>query len=427
MSSEASLVADAPPADTQPASLPSSPLGVRDFRVYWIGQLVSLVGMWAQMVAQAWVITDLTNNARVFGWLSFLSSLPMGILLLPAGVVADRMDRRKILVATQILLAGIAFAYAALVHSGHLTLVYVFVLASLVGCIGAFDFPAQQALVPQLVPAPLIPKAIGLNQAIFHGSRFLGPVLAAGLLMIDKAAAFVINGVSYFAVVYSLLIIPSRPKVVMKKDAGGMGEAFRYLGQHKVVMSLIGLTALATIFVMPVNMVFMPLLARNVFHATELQFGIIMCASGLGAVVGSVSMMRVPAERRGRVIVGASAMASTGVLLISAVSSPYLAALALLVTSLSTALAFGLSATTITMIVPNELRGRVMGIYGMTFVAVMPVFALLWGYVADLTSLHVLLVTLGVGFGVTSMALLLSTGIWAMKPPVPPTVVPRPA
>jgi MFS family permease len=421
MSSKAGMSAA---TNSSPAA-PASPLKVRDFRVYWTGQFISLVGMWTQMVAQGLVITHLTKSASIFAWISFLSSIPMALLIMPAGVVADKFDRRKILIITQVLLAGVAFVYAALVIGKVLTLHKVEIIAIGSGVIAAFDFPAQSAMVPQLVPPALIPRAIALNQSIFHGSRFIGPVVAAILIwLIGPAAAFLANGVSYFAVIFSLVIIKSRVIPAMppgavagkKKGQGGMGEGFAYVRQHPIVLALVGLTALATMFAMPINVVFMPLIAKTVFHASDAELGVVMGGSGLGAVLGSLLMMRVPSHARGKVIVAAVCSATLGLIVLSFMASPYSAALVMIVTSGSTALAMGLSATTIQVIVPEALRGRVMGIYGMTFVAIMPPFSLLWGFLGDKIGLHTLVMSLGSGFGVTALALLMTTGVWRMNP-----------
>jgi MFS family permease len=417
MSPHADALRDTRRGEQSPGSLPS-PLSVRDFRVYWIGQFISLVGMWTQMVAQGWIVTRLTDSTATFGQISFISSVPMLLLTMPAGVLADRIDRRKILICTQFLLAAVAFGYAALVHAGQLRLIHVYLIAVLSGTIIAFDFPAQSAIVPQLVPRELIPKAIGLNQAIFHGSRFLGPALA-GILMVvaSPAAAFLANGLSYFAVIYSLLIIPSRPKPAGAPPAPGLRaitEGLSYVRRHKTVLVLVSLTALQTVFLMPIFAIFMPMIATRMFHADALGLGIVMGASGLGSVAGSLGMLRVPAHARGRAIVLAAAFASVGAVTISYVHTAPTAALIIVVMSGASSIALGLAATTIQVVVPEKLRGRVMGIYGMTFTALMPPFALIWGYVGDATSLHTLVLALGSAFGLTSLALLFATGIWRM-------------
>jgi hypothetical protein len=387
--------------------------------------------MWTQMVAYGIVLTDLTQSASTIAWISLVCAVPMWLLMMPAGVLADRSDRRKILIITQACLSVVAFGFAALVWGGHLRLYHVFLIGIASNTIAAFDFPAQQAIVPQLVPPPLIPKAVALNQMIFHGSRLIGPAIAAVLLaFLSPAAAFVANGLSYFAVIYSLSIIashpvPPKPAGVQKKGAGGMGEALKFVRSHPTVLALIGLTGLTTAFVMPISIVFMPLICKAVFHASKMEFGIVMAGSGLGAVLGSTLMLHVPARARGKVIFVAVFTATCGVVTLAYAGSPYIAAGILTVTSGSTALALGLSATTIQVIVPNELRGRVMGLYGMTFVGVMPPAGVLWGYLGDLTSLHIMLISLGCAFGATGLSLLAATGIWSMDPgqTVPPARV----
>jgi MFS family permease len=423
MSSNAGMSA----SQNSPAGAPSlpSPLSVRDFRVFWIGQFISLVGMWTQMMAQGIVVTELTRSASVIAWISLICAVPMWVLIMPAGVLADKRDRRKILIVTQILLAMVAFAFAGLVWGGHLRLYHVFFLGIAANTIAAFDFPAQQALVPQLVPAPLIPKAVALNQAIFHGSRIIGPALAGLLIYLlhSKATAFLANGLSYFAVIYSLVIIPSRPVAAAparKKGDGGMAEAIRYVRAHPIVLALIGLTGLVTAFVMPISIVFMPLICKKVFESSDTQMMVVMAASGVGAVIGSFLMLRVPAQARGKVIFVCVCTATLGVVTLSYAGSIPVAAVILSGTSFSTALALGLSSTTIQVMVPNQLRGRVMGLYGMTFVAIMPPFAVLWGYLGDFTSLHVMLVSLGLGFGTCALTLLAATGVWRMNPAAPP-------
>ncbi|MBK7972082.1 MAG: MFS transporter [Deltaproteobacteria bacterium] len=189
-----------------------SALAHRDFRVYWVGQAISLVGTWMQQVAQGWAVSSLTTRNGTLALVSLVASIPMVGLSLAGGAAADRHSRRDILIVTQVLLAAVAFAYGALVWTGHLTMVGVFCLALVTGVVIAYDLPAQSALTPELVPAQDIPSAIALNQSIFHGARLIGPFLA-GLVMsaTSTAFAFFANGASYFAVVASLLWI--RPPV----------------------------------------------------------------------------------------------------------------------------------------------------------------------------------------------------------------------
>jgi MFS family permease len=401
--------------------IPHSPLAVRDFRVYFFGQFVSLVGMWMQMLAQGWVITRMTGSTAVMGQIAFIQSIPMGLFSMRAGLLADRHDRRKILIVTQVLLAILAAALGAMIYWGKLTLPAIYVYAVLVGVVAAFDFPAQQALVPQLVPPALIPKAVGLNQVIFHGSRLVGPALAGILLAItSEAAVFFANALSYLAVIYSLVIIPSRP-IAARAPAGltppgapargGIGEGLSYVRGERTVFTMIATTGLITVFLMPIFAVFMPMVGTRLFHTSEAELGMVMGASGLGSLLGALAMMRVPPVTRGRFLLWSVTVAGAATAFLSQVHSPYAAAAVIFVLNLHSSLTLGLSATIIQQIVPDRLRGRVMGLYGMTFAALMPPFSLLWGHVADWTSLRVLVLGLGGAYGVFGLSLLLGSGV----------------
>lgn len=404
-----------------PPTSPWAVLGVRDFRVYWYGQFVSLIGMWMQVVALGWVVTGLTGQAKVLGTISLISSVPMTFLAMPAGVVADRFDRRKILIVSQALLAITAAIYAGLVHAGHLTMGIVYAMALVLGSIAAFDFPAQSAMVPQLVPPQMIPQAIGLNSAVFHGARFIGPGLAGALMAVTSpAAAFLANAISYLAVIYSLAIIPSRPRPAgagkPRSGGGMMKEGLAYVWRERLVRALMGWTALVTCLLMPVFAVLMPIVARSMLHASEAGMGLVMGASGLGALVGSLAMIRIPGPLRGRAIVISTVVAATFMMLLSRMTGPLGAALCVMVLNVATAIGLGLCTTTIQIMVPDALRGRVMGVFAMTFTTVMPPFALAWGAVADAVGLSTLILALGGAFGLFALALLGATGIWSMNP-----------
>ena len=160
----------------------------KTYRTYWLGQLVSMTGSWMQQVAQSWVVVSLTRSTAAIATLSFVASLPMLALTMPGGVLADKHDRRRILIITQLLFAALAFVYAGLYASGHLNLAWVYVLAIGLAIVMAFDFPALQALIPDLVPPPQIPDAVALGQTLMHGTRLIGPALA-GLLMAATSPA----------------------------------------------------------------------------------------------------------------------------------------------------------------------------------------------------------------------------------------------
>jgi MFS family permease len=394
---------------------PLSVLRHRNFRIYWSGQAISLVGMWMQMVAQAWVIADITGDTTSIATVNLVSSVPMIALSLGGGVVADRFSRRRILMLTQCALAGCAFVYGWLVGSGHLTIERVYMLAVALGIAAAFDLPAQQALVPELVPPPDIPKAISLNQALFHGSRLLGPALA-GLLMAvtTTSAAFYANGVSYFAVIISLAII-SAPPAASTKRQGGMAafvEGLGYLRSRRDVRALIGFTGLTTAFVFPFLVVFMAITVKTVYHGDEMALGVIMASSGFGAMAGSLALTRVSGAQRGRVMTISCALAGLGLCGLSLVSSPWAAAALVVGMNVNVALALGLNSTILQITVPNELRGRVMSVQGMMFTGLMPITAYGLGQLADQIGMRLTIRLSSIAYVVLAIPWLVHAGLW---------------
>lgn len=404
----------------------SGPLSVlrhRNFRIYWTGQTISLVGLWMQQVAQAWVVAGLAqhqgNAQTIIATIGFVSSLPMIALALAGGVVADRYDRRKIMMLTQLGLAGCAFGYAVLVGGGHLTLGHVYGLALVLGTVIAFDLPAQQALVPELVPPADIPKAVSLNSAIFHGSRLVGPALAGLLIAATSTAmAFVANGVSYFAVIISLLIIRTPARTPSKPQTGraALREGLRYIGDHADVRALIGFTALTTAFVFPMLVVFMAIAVKTLYSGDETALGVVMASSGLGAMLGALSLTRVPAGARGRVIVVSCVGAALSLAALSLVHEPWLAAALVCAMNVNVALGLGLSATILQVTVPNELRGRVMSVYGMTFTGLMPSVALALGALADQVGLRTTIQVMALAYVCFGLPWLLHAGLWRRLP-----------
>jgi MFS family permease len=404
--------APAVPARGGPGALSHAP-----FRIYLIGQAISLVGMWMQQVAQTWTVTKMTDSKAVFASTAVANSIPVIAFSLAGGVLADRFDRRRVLIVTQVLLALLAFVYAALVAQGFgfLRMWHVYVMALLLGAVAAFDLPAQQALVPELVPPPLIPDAIALNQSIFHGSRFIGPALAGALMAVSVPLAFVANGVSYFAVIASLLMITTQPRKMPPKSQSGwsaMVDGLRYVRQNPVLGALMGFTALTTIFIFSFLIVFAPIFMVDTLHASKGSFAMCMSGSGLGAMTGAFSLLVVKAEQRGRVILGGCILVAAFQFAIAGVSNVYVAAGAVTVLAFCVALCGGLSNTIIQITVPNELRGRVMGLYSLSFLAIMPFAALGLGFLADRIGLRETLRLMAVAYGLIASAWLVRARIW---------------
>lgn len=359
----------------------------RPFRIYLSGQAISLVGVWMQQVAQQLVILKLTGNLAVFATVNLIASLPMVVFTLLGGVIADRFDRRKILIATQVGLMVLAFIYAGMVAT-KIELWQVYVIAFFLGLVAAFDLPASQGLVPELVPPQAIASAVAVNQSVFHGARFIGPSLGGYLVGATSLAfAFIANGVSYLAVIVSLMVIRTPPRPARSGPPPGGWAAFvdglRYLGTQPRIRALIGLTALTTCLVFTFLIIFSAPFVAQALHGSERDIGLVMGGSGLGAMIGSLAVLAVPSTMRGRAImIGVVAIAG---MLFAVSESPGVIAAAVLVTILAgtVAMTMGLSNQIIQMTVPNELRGRVMSVYMVTFIGVMPFGGLALGALAN--------------------------------------------
>jgi MFS family permease len=360
----------------------------RDYLLFWSGMTVSLVGMWMQSLATNWVVlAQITQSAAALGWINFASALPMLVLSLFGGVAADRLDKRRILFVTQTVLMLLAFLFAALVAAGHLLLWHILLLSALGGVAAAYDMPAFQAYYPTLVKREDLSQAIALNQASFHGSRLIGPALAGlAIAWWGAPSAFIANGLSFVAVIVALVLIRARPGPADRRRGStfaAMAAGLQFVRRDVLLQSLMGITALTTLLVFPNIAVLLPLYARTVLGMGPGGMGGLMAASGLGALVGAVGLLGVPAEARvSRIGLGMCAIPA-GLTVLAHSHWFWLSAAAVVVQSLGLATAMGLVATIIQQSVPDELRGRVMSVHGMMFVGIMPFSALLVPGIAE--------------------------------------------
>jgi MFS family permease len=277
----------------------------RDFRIYWFGQAISLIGTWMQQMAQGWVVATLSPDATMLGLLSIAGSLPLVFLSFKAGQLADRVEKRRILMVTQVLLMCLAFVFAGLHYAGHLQLWHIFVMSFVLGVVSAFDFPASQSMSPELVEPAEIPKAVALMGAIFHGARLIGPGIAGWMMArYGNGSAFILNGLSFLAVLYSLSIIAPRPaglsmRPSAKPGAGGMKEATDYIRSDRTVSSFLVLSALLTGLIFPFVAVLSAYYVRHVLHAEDpAAMGSMMSASGFGSLLGAFAL--ISGGKRGR-------------------------------------------------------------------------------------------------------------------------------
>lgn len=384
---------------------PLRPLTHRYFRVYWTGQAISFVGTWMQQMAQGWVVTRLSASATVLGTLTLLGTLPMAILGMKGGQLADRANRRNILIATQAIMGLLALALSGLAFTGHLDLNHLYAFALCLGLAAAFDLPAAQAFAPELVPREDIPRAVALMQAVFHGSRFVGPALAGiAIERYGEASAFFLNGVSFVAVIVSLLLIPAvRPGTEMRgRGGGGIGAGIGYIRQDRLMMLLLSLLVACMLLAFPFVVVLMAYYARYVLEAGAAGMGTIMSTSGLGAVLGSTVLVAVGEHAwRRRIGAGVGLIA----LSLTALGRVHTMALAVVFVAL---LSFGVSLFlgTIMQVVqertPNEVRGRVMAVFTIGLTSLMPLSGFALSMTADAVGLPRLMVVCGILFGLVA-------------------------
>jgi len=358
----------------------------REFALFWSGQAISQTGTWMQQFAQGWVVTTLAASAFALASVNFAASIPILIMTPFGGAAADRMERRRILLVTQSVLAVLAVLMGVLIQAGHLRLWHVWSIAALLGLATAYDLPAYQSFFPQLVEKEDLHQAIALNQATFHGSRIIGPAIASWFVARwGMAAAFFANGASFLAVIGSLLMI--RPRAAKGGATAHMrfsiAEGVGYVRERPHILALLGLTATTTMFVFPNAATLMPFYAKHVLQIGPGGLGLMMAFSGAGAFLGAIFLLGLPRGFRiGWITTALFVIALT----LSALAwSRYLAlsvaAVAILSFGISSTL--GVASTMVQESVPDALRGRVMSLYSLAFTGVAPFAALAIARLAD--------------------------------------------
>ena len=362
-------------------------LNHRDFRLFWIGQSISSVGSWMQSVGLSWLVLELTNSPFRLGLVSALQFGPVLLLSAVAGVVVDRVPKRRLVLATQTALMLPAFALAGLAWTGWIRYWHVATLAAVIGLVNALDMPTRQSFLVEMVGREDLLNAIALNSTTFNAARVTGPALG-GLLIAryGTSVAFLLNALSFLAVVLSLTAIragseprPRRGTTVREELMDGI----RYATRTPLVALILGLVFAVSTFAMN-HGVLVPLFAREVLHEGVHVFGLLMAALGAGAVVGAVAVAALGYGRPplAAVVVPGLGVA-IGILTLAFVRHVALAAGVLFVVGIMQIIFQNGCNTIVQVTVPDELRGRVMGVYMMVFAGATPVGASLIGTVAE--------------------------------------------
>jgi MFS family permease len=376
-------------AETAPPSKVRSTLRAlrhRNFQLFISGQLISLIGTWMQNVAQSWLVYRLTGSSALLGMVGFAGQIPVFLISPLGGLVADRYSRQKAVIATQASAMILAFILAALTLSGHVQVWHIFVMAGLLGVVNAFDIPARQAFLVEMVGREDLINAIALNSSMFNGARIVGPAIAGILVAtIGEGWCFFANAVSYIAVIAGLLLmkVSYTPRLKKGSAVSHIVEGFRFVTHTSPIRALLLLLGLVSLTGMPYA-VLMPVFADRIFHSGARGLGILMGFSGAGALIGALAL----ATRQGVRGLGNWVAVSTGVfgaslILFSFSRSFWVAAVFLIPVGLSMMTQMGASNTLIQTMTPDELRGRVMSVYSMMFMGMAPIGSLLAGLAAD--------------------------------------------
>jgi len=391
---------EAPPHPTVIQRLAAA-LHYRDFRVLWVGAFTSSIGTWMQKVSQSWLVLTLTGPASAFylGLDTFLGEAPILVFTLIGGVIADRRDRRQLLLMSQYVQMTTAFALAALVYWDVIRIWHVLTLSVITGIAQAFGGPAYQSFIPLLVDKQHLPNAIALNSIQFNLARVLGPLIAgAALTAFGMAACFGLNGVSFLAVIAALLSLRIRHVPATTTRNGLQQElrgGFAYVRSQPSLVGLIVL-AFATTFLGTPLLTFLPLFAQDIFRGGVGQYTRLMAFAGAGAVTGALVVAWLGTFRHmGRTFLILQVVFGALVLLFAVTRVIWINAVLLMAVGACMVMVFATISSLVQLIVPNELRGRVVSIYMVAFRGGMPLGSLVAGYAATLTSPPAVLVVNG--------------------------------
>jgi MFS family permease len=359
----------------------------RNFRLFFAGQGISLVGTWLQQVALGWLVYRLTGSAFVLGMVGFLGQLP-GFLIAPfGGVLADRWSRYPTLLVTQSAAMIQALVLASLVLSDRIGVWAILGLSAFIGVVNGVDIPTRQAFLVDMVERKEdLANAIALNSSMFNGARLVGPALAGIVIAaVGEGLCFLLNGISYVAVLGALLAmrLPAHPRPAERpRMVGQLVEGLRYAFGSPAIRSILLLLAVVSLVGMPYT-VLMPVVAADVLHGGPATLGVLMASIGVGALLGALYLASRPSVLGlGRLAAVASSVFALGLIAFSLSRAVWLSAGLLAVTGLGMMVHMGASNTILQTIVEPDKRGRVMSLYTMAFLGAMPIGSLLAGALA---------------------------------------------
>jgi len=389
-----------PPIDSEPASLQRRsrlPRGLssfqhRNFRLFWFGMLISLIGTWMQSIGQSWLVLQLTNDPLALGIVSAAQFTPVLFFGLFGGIVADAISKRVALIATQSAAGVLALVLAILVATNQVQVWHVYVLALLLGIVNAFDMPIRQSFVVEMVGREDVANAVALNSAVFNASRIVGPAIGGlGIAAIGIAPLFFVNAISYIAVVIAILMM--RPDelhkvahAVVARTAraviDSLAEGLRYVRREETIFLAISILTVVSTFAMNFN-VLIPILARDTLHGNADTFGFLLAAAGAGSLTGAlvIAFGGRPTIRR---LIAGSAIVGVALMAVSFSLSLPIDLVLLFIAGYGTISMAATCNTIIQLTVPDMLRGRVMSVYTTLFSGTTPIGGLFAGGLASI-------------------------------------------
>ena len=357
----------------------------RNFQLFFSGQFISLCGTWMQTIAQDWLVYRLTGSSWLLGVVAFAGQIPILLLSPAAGIVADRRNRQHTVIATQTASMLIALTLAALTLTKTVKVWEIMILATSLGVVNAFDVPARQSFLIEMVGREDLLNAIALNSAMYNGARVIGPAIAGILVAwIGEGWCFFANGVSYIAVITGLFMMHVTPRELERAGSAieKIVEGFRFVRHTKPVRAILLMVGLVSLATMPV-MVLMPIFADRILHGGARGLGLLMGATGIGALLGGLLLAsKRGVEGLGRWVWVAAAAVGASLILFAVSRHFWLSVAFLAPAGFAMLIQMGSCNTLIQVMVPDRLRGRVMSLYSMMLLGVGPIGALVGGALA---------------------------------------------
>lgn len=383
------------------------------FRNYWISQLISLAGTWMQNTGSQLVVLSLTSSALLIGAINVVSAVPLLLFSLYGGVIADRLDRRRILIVTQSMMGVISLAYAFLIWQGLIEYWHILIVAGLAGIVMAFQLPAAQAFVSELVDHDDLPQALALNSASFNATRTVGPAIAGVVIgAFGTAAAFVINAVGLLApisVLFNLRKVIQPPVRSASRVSGqdALKAGMTHIRTHDDMLGLVYLSGLFSFLVFPNLLVLMPLYVTDGLGGSDSWVAIMISILGVGSLTGSITMLRgsrleAAAGKRLRV---AMAGLTVGLIWLALAPNPWWAIPGIMVAGFSFTTGNTQIMTRLQQLAPDDMRGRVMSVNGLAFNGVMPFATIVIGGLSELIGQHFVIGGCAVLVGIGSVLL----------------------